>query len=180
MTRLPVVGQDNGVWGQVLNDFLSQVHNTDGSLKSGVVGLSQLQDGVIDGTKIADGGIPKTKLDSSTQTIIDSVANKYVKPAGGIPKTDLSSSVQTSLTTADNRDATKLQGTSVNSGAPSDGQVLVYSSTSSSWLPGTVSSTTVNDATTVSKGIVQLAGDLAGTASSPTVAKPPPSQPAPA
>lgn len=34
MSRLPAVGGDAGTWGQVLNDFLSQSHNADGSLKA--------------------------------------------------------------------------------------------------------------------------------------------------
>lgn len=34
MSRLPSPGQDNGVWGDILNDFLSVSHNSDGSLKS--------------------------------------------------------------------------------------------------------------------------------------------------
>lgn len=34
MARLPVPGSDNGVWGTILNDFLSIEHNTDGTLKS--------------------------------------------------------------------------------------------------------------------------------------------------
>jgi hypothetical protein len=33
MARLPTPGSDNGVWGTVLNDFLSVGHNTDGTLK---------------------------------------------------------------------------------------------------------------------------------------------------
>lgn len=33
MTRLPVVGGDEGTWGDVLNAFLKVEHNTDGSLK---------------------------------------------------------------------------------------------------------------------------------------------------
>lgn len=33
MARLPQPGADNGTWGEVLNDFLSTAHNTDGSLK---------------------------------------------------------------------------------------------------------------------------------------------------
>lgn len=33
MARLPIAGSDNGVWGNVLNDFLSVEHNPDGSLK---------------------------------------------------------------------------------------------------------------------------------------------------
>lgn len=37
MARLPQVGGDSGNWGEVLNDFLSQSHNGDGSLKSNAV-----------------------------------------------------------------------------------------------------------------------------------------------
>ena len=33
MARLPIPGQDDGTWGEILNDFLSIKHNTDGSLK---------------------------------------------------------------------------------------------------------------------------------------------------
>lgn len=93
----------------------------------------------------------------------------YQKPAGGIPKSDLAASVQTSLTTADSRDAAKLQGTTVNNGAPSDGQVLLYDAGSTSWVPGTISSTTISDATASTKGILRLTGDLGGTADTPTV-----------
>lgn len=34
MTRLPTPGSDNNTWGDVLNDFLTQAHNTDGTLKN--------------------------------------------------------------------------------------------------------------------------------------------------
>lgn len=33
MARFPVVGGDEGNWGQILNDFLKETHNDDGSLK---------------------------------------------------------------------------------------------------------------------------------------------------
>ena len=33
MSRLPTPGQDNGNWGEILNDFLQQAHNDDGTLK---------------------------------------------------------------------------------------------------------------------------------------------------
>lgn len=33
MARLPQPGSDDGSWGGILNDFLSQAHNADGSLK---------------------------------------------------------------------------------------------------------------------------------------------------
>jgi Repeat of unknown function (DUF5907) len=90
----------------------------------------------------------------------------YQKPGGGIPKSDLSAAVQASLATADARDAAKLQGISVDNGVPSDGQVLLYDNSSSSWVAGTISSTTISDATTTAKGIVQLGGDLAGAGTS--------------
>lgn len=37
MTRLPVVGSDDGTWGTVLNDFLGVAHNADGTLIHGSV-----------------------------------------------------------------------------------------------------------------------------------------------
>ncbi|HEY8999146.1 MAG TPA: hypothetical protein VIM53_02410 [Candidatus Saccharimonadales bacterium] len=43
MSRLPQVGGDEGVWAQILNDFLEVAHTADGSLASGTVGSSQLQ-----------------------------------------------------------------------------------------------------------------------------------------
>ena len=33
MARLPVVNQDEDVWGTILNDFLTVGHNADGTLK---------------------------------------------------------------------------------------------------------------------------------------------------
>jgi hypothetical protein len=37
MARLPVLGSDDGVWGQLLNDFLSTSHASDGTLKASAV-----------------------------------------------------------------------------------------------------------------------------------------------
>ncbi|HEY8998952.1 MAG TPA: glycosyl hydrolase family 28-related protein [Candidatus Saccharimonadales bacterium] len=192
MTRLPIPGSDTGDWGGILNSFLDVAHNPDGSLQ-----LSAISDagGYVkpsSGIPASDlaGNIPESLLDAATQNIINSVADKYVKPANGIPASDLEASVQNNLTAAStalqastaiaggdltgtygNPTLAKIQGTAVNASTPSDGQVLVYSSAGTHWLPGTISSTTVNDATTTTKGIVQLAGDLDGTASSPSVVK---------
>lgn len=94
MARLPTPGSDSGQWGTILNDFLTQAHNTDGTLK--------------------DTGV---------------VAQKYTLPDDGIPESDLADAVQTKL----------------NSGG-------------------------VPDADATTKGVIQLAGDLSGTSSSPVVA----------
>lgn len=37
MARLPKPGADNGNWGKILNDYLTQAHNPDGSLKNNVI-----------------------------------------------------------------------------------------------------------------------------------------------
>lgn len=122
------------------------------------------------GTILNDFLATEHQSDGSLKLRSDGTLNSYYqKPSGGIPKADLDSSVQASLTTADARNAVSLQGTSVNNGAPADGQALVYSQTAGAWTPATVSSTSVSDATSGSKGIVQLAGDLGGTAAAPTV-----------
>jgi len=172
--RLPTPGGDSGDWGDILNGYLSVSLYSDGTLNPNVVGSSQLQ----------NNAVTNTQLDVPTQTTLAAVAGKYTKPGGGIPASDLASSVQTNLTAA----STAVQ--SVNNKTPSSGnvtlkvadlndangassatnnQVLSYNSGINQWIPATVSSTTVNNATTGNPGIVQLAGDLAGTATAPTV-----------
>lgn len=37
MARLPIPGADEGSWGQILNDFLSTAHQSDGALKSNII-----------------------------------------------------------------------------------------------------------------------------------------------
>lgn len=46
MPRLPQPGADAGNWGQLLNDFLSQVHEPDGTLKTGSIDESVLASSV--------------------------------------------------------------------------------------------------------------------------------------
>ncbi len=66
MARLPIPGNDDGTWGSILNDFLAQAHNTDGSLKPDTVAAAQLQ----------DGSVAASKLDSATQATLGSIAGK--------------------------------------------------------------------------------------------------------
>jgi acetyl-CoA carboxylase carboxyltransferase component len=46
MARLPVPGHDAGTWGNLLNDFLGQALQTDGSLRDGIVSTTKL-DGTV-------------------------------------------------------------------------------------------------------------------------------------
>lgn len=57
-SRLPIPGQDSGTWGNILNDYLSQAHNGDGTLKTGSVGAAQLQNNAVaDATSTTKGVI---------------------------------------------------------------------------------------------------------------------------
>ena len=76
MARLPKVGGDDGNWGDVLNDFLLQAHNADGSIKaSAVPGLASKYE------KPA-GGIPETDLSSAVQTKLNTDSGSDASVAG--------------------------------------------------------------------------------------------------
>lgn len=133
MSRLPIPGQDEGTWGDVLNDYLSQSIDPDGTLKPSAVSSAA----------------PVSSVNTKTGAVTLAASD-----VGALP-------TSTGLA--------GLADTAAASGA-SDSQVLAYNGTSHQWVPATVSSSTVPDATTSSKGIVELAGDLAGTATAPVIA----------
>lgn len=118
MARLPTLGGDDGMWGQVLNEFLSVSHSGDGSLKDGAVtGAGAAADTAV---------VHNTGAESVAGTKTFSVSPVVPSPTLG------------------SHAANKTYVDSVaGAGAP--------------------------DASTSTKGIVQLAGDLGGTATLPTV-----------
>jgi len=118
MSRLPNPGSDSGAWGDILNDFLVQSHNADGTLKSSAV--------------TASGG-------AADSTVVHNTGSELVSGA----KTFSSSPVVPTPTLGSHATTKAYVDAAASAGAP--------------------------DATTTNKGLVQLAGDLAGTAASPTV-----------
>lgn len=76
MARLPEVGKDSGNWGQILNEFLTQSLNADGTVKNDIVGAPQLRassvttsaisNGTITNAKIANGTLSEDKFDTAT------------------------------------------------------------------------------------------------------------------
>ncbi len=326
MARLPQPGGDSGQWGSILNDFLAQAHNSNGTLKDGavtsgvlaagavtmsalngtgaydgdilvadsnsesgyswmaggpggvnvvtmqgdVIGQSDanvISDGAVSTAKIADGAVTTAKLAAGSVTngilATGSVDATILSVTGGAPAandvltwdgaslswsapttggtgatsvsgdvsgtitgTDIPTTIaNNAVTTAKLNDnsvtAAKLANSAVDTAAildnnvteaklniantpatnqllswngttmawvnssvatarlddlsnvsvpaPTNGQVLSYDTASSTWISSTVTSTVVTDATTSVKGIVQLAGDLSGTAAAPTV-----------
>lgn len=98
MARLPQPGGDSGNWGDILNDYLTQSHATDGTLKSDSVGSAQLQDNSVTAATIADGSITEAQLDGGVQTKLNAAP---VIADGSIAKAKLTADVQTSLDKAD-------------------------------------------------------------------------------
>ncbi len=67
MVRLPEVGGDKGTWGEILNTFLTQAHQGDGTLKTDSVGAPQLKPLSVTNAAIADGTIQLAKLSPAVQ-----------------------------------------------------------------------------------------------------------------
>jgi hypothetical protein len=237
MSRLPTPGGDSGNWGTVLNDFLNQAHDADGTLKTNAIDSQAIQDGSVTAPKLspptngtdgqmltkdsgATGGLAWTtppgasggeantasnvgvggvgvfkqktgvnlefkniNAGSNKVTITNDAGNNEVDidvtPANftGIPEsavtnltTDLGNKTdKTTLTTKGDLYAATAASTPARIGVGTDGQVLTADSAQTTGVKWATAAT-ASDATTGAKGIVQLAGDLAGTAALPTVA----------
>lgn len=55
VSRLPTVNGDEGTWGSVLNDYLSQSLAADGTIRSNAVDTAQLKDGAVTAPKLVNG-----------------------------------------------------------------------------------------------------------------------------
>jgi len=117
MTRLPIPGSDDGSWGDILNDFLAQAHNTDGTLKASALA---------------------SKADDSS--VVHSSGNETV---AGVKTFSSAPIVPTPS-------------------APTEVANKTY-------VDNVAGSGSTPDADASTKGKVQLAGDLSGTAAAPTV-----------
>jgi hypothetical protein len=103
--RLPVPGQDDGTWGDVLNGFLEVEHNADGTLKLRTDGSVPL---------LSSGKVPTANLGSGGASV-----SNFLRGDGtwAIPNimTSLANDIDVSIS------------------SPSNNQVLTYNSTTSSW-----------------------------------------------
>lgn len=140
MARLPEPGSDAGKWGDILNEYLSETLDTDGKLKANTVSSFQ----------IIDGSLSESLFDTN----VSNKLNTTVVSDGAVTSTKIASSAVT---------VDKIGTTA----APTSGQVLSYNGSSLAWTAPSVG--VAADATSTTKGSVQLAGDLAGTATAPTV-----------
>ena len=116
MARLPTPGADNGVWGDVLNEFLLVSLNSDGTIKASAIAAKADDSAVVHNTGAEN--ITGTKTFAASPIVPTPTSNGHAATKAYVDST-------------------------VASGAP--------------------------DATASTKGILQLTGDLSGTAASPTV-----------
>jgi hypothetical protein len=145
MSRLPVPGADKDVWGDLLNDYLTVEHNADGTHRVVV------------------------NPDATTTT------KGKLKLAGDLGGTADVPTVPGLAAKANDATVVHLAGAETISGAKAfsvSPTVPVPANpteaANKTYVDGVVGAGAA-DATTTTKGIVQLAGDLAGTAAAPTV-----------
>lgn len=90
MSRLPVPGSDDGVWGDVLNDFLSVEHNADGSLKVAGTLASKADDSAVVHRTGAE-AVAGTKTFSSPPVVPTPVAASDAASKGYVDAADAAS-----------------------------------------------------------------------------------------
>lgn len=181
MARLPNPGYDSGVWGDLLNDFLRQAHNDDGSLKA----VSVVDAGAY---RKPDTGIPLSDLSPAVQRSVMQGSNPGTSKTSPITRNDVDDATKTSLARADSAVQT-VNGKSgpaitlapgdigaptslaaqgdVAIAAPASGQVLGYDPASGRWkntAPAVTSVAGKTGAITLAEGdITNLSTDLAAT-----------------
>ena len=141
MAQLPTPGGDDGIWGDILNEFLLVSHNPDGTLLGSAITGAGGVASVNTITPQSNGNV------TLTPSNIGAVSSNAVGAANGVAGLNSSTLVPTTqLGTGTASSSTFLRGDGTWDAPPS-----------------------ASDATTSSPGIVQLDGDLGGTATSPTV-----------
>lgn len=130
MARLPAVGGDNGSWGEVLNEFLSQSHNTDGTLKSSALNTAGVE--LSSGKGQPGGYVPLDGSSKISASYLPSITNAMIAGAAGIDQSKisgLSTALAGKVTTGDIKynvrdygaagDGKRLTGVTASSGSSS-------------------------------------------------------------
>ena len=103
MARLPQPGGDRDNWGVVLNDFLTQSLNSDGTIKSGAVTATHVADDTITTAKLQDNAVTDAKVSSGAAIAQSKIANLTTDLAGKAAATHTHTASQISDSTTTGR-----------------------------------------------------------------------------
>jgi hypothetical protein len=173
MPRLPRPGQDDGVWGDILNDFLAVSHMDDGTVRVEALPELTVADGSITPVKLSQAYVPVTQKGQTGGVATLDGAGKI--PASQIPvgsivteaTTSTAGIVQLAGDLNGTYDAPRVPALATKYELPAGG--IPATDLSSDVQTKLNTGGAIGDANATTKGLVQLAGDLGGTASAPTV-----------
>ena len=173
MSRLPRPGEDDGVWGDILNDYLAVSHMDDGTIRVEALPELTVNDGTITPAKLSEAYVPVTQKGQSGGVATLDGTGKV--PASQIPvgsivteaTTSTAGIVQLSGDLGGTYDAPRVPALASKYEIPAGG--IPATDLSSDVQTKLNTGGAIGDATATTKGLVQLAGDLGGTASAPTV-----------
>ena len=153
MARLPIPGSDENTWGTVLNDFLSQAHDSDGTLKAGSVNAEQIDDGALSQAKVEN---LETDLASKMNVTARGAANGVASLNGStlVPLAQLPTGTGASqVALGDHTHAIAELSDYDDTTPPTNGQVLTWSASAVKYqpadLPGAPSPVVLTDAATI-------------------------------
>lgn len=162
MARLPQPGADNGTWGTILNDYLSQSLSTDGTIKPGAVTAAAVTDGTITEAKLDPAVVTKLNTVATGVSGVSSVNSKtgavtLTKSDVGLANVDNTADASKSVASAATATtATRLATARTINGVSFDGSANIT-------LPATADSTKVNTSTQVlTSGSLTGGGALTG------------------
>jgi hypothetical protein len=150
MTRLPQPGSDDGQWGDILNDFLSVAHNADGTLKSGAVGTTQIQNGSVSTIKLSPGVQNSlNNADSAVQSNIVTTKGDLLVATGNGTLTRLGVGSNNQILTADSNQASGVRWAGAASGGITRSIFVIASSTAAGSTASTDYTYFINGAATL-------------------------------
>ena len=164
MARLPQPGGDVGNWGQILNEYLSQVHNGDGTLKPNIIQSANLATDAVNNAALANGSVSNTTL-AVSGGLDGQVLMKDSSQAGGLSWTSASGGAATTL-------GGDLSGTAANAqivaGAVGTAE-LADGAVSSAKLSSALSTALSNKADASSLSAVATSGSYSDLTNTPSI-----------
>lgn len=173
MSRLPRPGQDEGLWGDILNDFLAVSHMDDGTIRVDALPQLTVSDGSITPAKLSMSYVPLSYI-----AAINGIAS--LDNGGKVPLAQMPSGFIGADATTTSKGVVQLTGDlSGTAAAPTvpalsskyekPGTGIPEADLSSDVITKLNTGGAIGDSSTTTKGLIKLAGDLAGTADLPTV-----------